>query len=43
MVGEIHTNALDRQAAKVRVEAVSYWYAGRQSLSDVSLTCRTGR
>ncbi len=38
MVGGTHTSALDRQAAKVRVEGVSYWYAGRQSLSDVSLT-----
>ena len=32
------TNVLDRQDAKVRVEGVSYWYAGKQTLSDVSLT-----
>jgi len=38
MVGMPRTNALDRQAAKVRVEGVSYWYAGRQSLSGVNLT-----
>jgi phosphate transport system ATP-binding protein len=38
MVGVTHTNALDRQTAKVRVEGVSYWYAGRQSLSRVNLT-----
>jgi phosphate transport system ATP-binding protein len=38
MVDVTRTNALDRQDAKVRVEGVSYWYAGRQTLSDVNLT-----
>ena len=38
MVGVTHVNALDQQAAKVKVEGVSYWYAGRQTLSDVNLT-----
>ncbi|HYW83795.1 MAG TPA: ATP-binding cassette domain-containing protein, partial [Spirochaetia bacterium] len=38
MVGVTEMNALDRQAAKVKVEGVSYWYGDRQTLSDVNLT-----
>jgi phosphate transport system ATP-binding protein len=38
MVAAPRALAPDRQLAKVRIEGVSYWYAGRQSLSGVSLT-----
>jgi len=37
MVGAAPVNALNAQAAKVKVEGVSYWYAGRQTLSEVNL------
>lgn len=37
MVGEPRSSELKRHAVKVRVEAVSYWYGGKQSLSAVSL------